>query len=61
MHDISDCILFTIFWLSKKKEETEIQSLIHKREQAFKKVNQKLGMSLDDFFDIYRYIPSTRS
>ena len=61
IHDISDCILFTIFWLSKKKEENEIQTLIHKREQAFKKVNQKLGMSLDDFFDMYRYIPSNLS
>ena len=61
IHDISDCILFTIFWISKKKEETEIQTLIKKRENAFKKVNQKLGMSLDDFFDMYRYIPTNRS
>ena len=43
MHDISDCILFTIFWLSKKKEQLDIQSLIKKREHAFQKVNQKLG------------------
>lgn len=58
IHDISDCVLFTIFWCQKKKEECEIQILKKRREDAFKKVSNRLGMSLDDFFDMYRYIPS---
>jgi hypothetical protein len=58
MHDISDCILFTLFWCQKKKEAAEIEILKTRREQAFKKVKHRLGMSLDDFFDMYRYIPT---
>jgi hypothetical protein len=58
IHDIADCILFTVFWCEKKKEELEISTLKRRREDAFKKVKSNLGMSLDDFFDMYRYIPT---
>jgi hypothetical protein len=57
-HDICDAILFTIFWTTKEKEKKEIEILHKKRKDAFDKVNNKLGMSLNDFFDMYRYIPS---
>jgi hypothetical protein len=59
IHDICDCILFTIFWCQKQKEQCEIKILKDRRETAFKKVNNRLGMSLDDFFDMYRYIPTS--
>jgi hypothetical protein len=58
IHDIADCVLFTVFWSAKKKEELEISTLKRRREDAFKKVKSNLGMSLDDFFDMYRYIPT---
>lgn len=58
IHDICDCILFTIFWCQKQKLDLEIKILKERREVAFKKVNNRLGMSLDDFFDMYRYIPT---
>lgn len=58
IHDICDCILFTIFWSQKQKQAQEIQILKDRRAAAFKKVNNRLGMSLDDFFDMYRYIPT---
>lgn len=56
-HDITDSILFTIYWCSIQKKELEKVELKRRREEAFKKYNQGLGMSIDDFFNMYRYVP----
>jgi hypothetical protein len=56
-HDICDAVLFTLFWVRKEKERINTEMLLQKRKEAVKKFNEHLGMSLDDFFDIYRYIP----
>jgi hypothetical protein len=56
-HDICDAVLFTIFWIRKEKEKIEKELLLVKRKEAMQKHNKHLGMSIDDFFDIYRYIP----
>lgn len=56
-HDISDTILFTLYWSNLMHLEKERQKLHQKRKQALKKYNKGLGMSLDDFFDTFRYIP----
>jgi hypothetical protein len=56
-HDICDAILFTIFWSKKQRESLEIENLLQKRKNAASKFNHRIGSSLNDFFDIYRYIP----
>jgi len=57
-HDICDAILFTIFWIKKQKEKMEIEILVQKQKEAMEKFNSHIKMSLNDFFDMYRYIPS---
>lgn len=56
-HDICDAVLFTIFWSKKEKERIETEILLKKRQEAIHKYNHHLGMSIDDFFNTYRYIP----
>lgn len=58
MHDISDSILFTLYWLRKFQEYQEREKLLKKRQEAMEKYNYHVKMSLDDFFDQFRYIPS---
>jgi hypothetical protein len=57
-HDISDTILFTLFWANKMKEEKKRKELLDKRNNIIKKYNKGLGMSIEDFFHAFRYIPS---
>jgi len=56
-HDICDAVLFTLFWIKQEKERLETQILIKKRQEAMQKYNKHVGTSLDDFFNMYRYIP----
>lgn len=58
-HDVCDALLLTIFWSRTQKGLLEAEILRLKRQQAMLKHNQDLGMSLNDFFDIYRHIPNT--
>jgi hypothetical protein len=57
-HDVCDAILFTIFWIRKQKDIMEAEILRKKRQDVMNKFNKNLGMSLNDFFDVFRYIPS---
>jgi len=58
-HDICDAVLFTIFWIKKEQDRINSEILLQKRQEAMEKYNEHIGMSLDDFFDMYRYIPKT--
>lgn len=50
-HDISDTILFVIFWLDKKnKEYTTLE-----KQKKFKKTTFKTGESINDWFDKFKY------
>lgn len=57
-HDISDTILFALFWTHKMREEKRRKELLDKRNNIIKKYNKGLGMSIEDFFHAFRYIPS---
>ena len=52
-HDVSDTILFTLYWLNKKNEEYK---LIQK-EKRFKKSTFKKGENINDWFDKFKYKP----
>lgn len=56
-HDISDTILFILYWCNNMRLEKERIRLEKRRKIAMKKYNKGLGMSLNDFFDRFRYIP----
>lgn len=56
-HDICDALLFTIFWIRREKERKEREEMLQKRQEAMQKYNEKVEMSLDEFFNMYRYIP----
>jgi hypothetical protein len=56
-HDIADAMLFTIFWIRKQKDLMDAEILRKNRELAMNKFNKNIGMSLNDWFDVYRYIP----
>lgn len=56
-HDISDCILFVLYWIYKKREELKTIRLEQKRSRLLKKYNKGLGMSIDEFYERFRYVP----
>ena len=56
-HDITDTILFTLYWAHCMGLERENKRLEERRKLAMNKYNKGLGMSMDDFFDRFRYIP----
>lgn len=57
-HDIADTILFTLYWAYTMKEEKEKKRLEDRRKKAMKKFKKGLEMSMEDFFDRFRYIPT---
>jgi hypothetical protein len=57
-HDITDSILFTMFFCARKQKELERKELELKRQEALSKFNKGLGLSINDFFNMYRYIPT---
>ena len=60
-HDISDAILITLYWCERERKEAERQRLESRRRAAMQKINKGLGMSLNDYFDRFRYIPTKSS
>jgi len=56
-HDITDSILLAVFWCSEMRKNQENEELERLRNEAMEKHNEGLGMSMNDFFDMYRYIP----
>jgi len=56
-HDICDAVLFTLYWAKKEQERVSATALLKKRQESMQRYNEHVGMSLDDFFDTYRYIP----
>ena len=57
-HDISDSVLMTLFWTKKERERLKLLKLNIKRKLAMKKINIGTGVNLNDFFDMYRFIPN---
>lgn len=57
-HDITDTILFSVYWIHKLKEEKKRKELLDRRNSIIKKYNKGLGMSIEEFFHAFRYIPS---
>lgn len=57
-HDIADSLMLTLFWVRKEKERLEVIQLEKKRQEALRKFNDHVQMSLEDFFNMYRYIPN---
>lgn len=59
VHDITDSLLFTKFWCDQRKKRMITRNKNRRKKRAEKRVNKNLGIgTFNDFFDIYRYIPS---
>jgi len=55
-HDVSDTILFTLYWLNKKNEEYNVVQ----KEKKFKKSTFKRGENINDWFDKFKYKPKPK-
>jgi hypothetical protein len=50
-HDVSDTILFMLYWIDKKQNEYKIKQ----KEKKFKKSTFKSGESINDWFDKFKF------
>lgn len=55
-HDITDSVLFTLFWCSKQRELLEKERLLERQRKAKIKVEGKV-FTPKDFFEAFKYIP----
>ncbi len=58
MHDITDSILFMLYWCSVKRKELETIRLEEKRAKSLRRIRKGFEMSIEDYFNIYRYVPT---
>lgn len=54
-HDVSDTVLFIVFWGCKMREDKKKREVLEKKDNIIKKYNKNLGMTIEEFFKSYRY------